>query len=88
MYIYKNKYGVIIVTNKQPDSDTQYLEIEHLPQGEGKLCTDFETVWYEPWPEEKVAPTEAPLEAKLKASNDRIEFLEDCIAEMAQIVYS
>lgn len=32
-------------------------------------------------------PVQVPFEIQLKAVSDRQEFLEDCIAEMAQIVY-
>lgn len=83
MYVYKIGESVIVST-KKPDGD--YLEVDKLPDGDGKLCTDLKTIWYAPWPEEP--PKEAPIESKLRAQQDRIDFLEDCIAEMAQIVYS
>ncbi len=47
------------------------------------------------WVEGGEAPVSVPLEptetevlqAKLKASNDYMDFLEECVVEMAQIVY-
>lgn len=40
------------------------------------------------WVGDRYIPTvEIPLEMKVKAQQDRIDFLEDCLAEMAMIVY-
>lgn len=83
MYVYIVD-GVALITNMRPNSP--FLEINELPKGEGKLCTDLKTVWYEPLPEKE--PPQVPIEAKFNAQQERLEFLEDCIAEMAQIIYS
>lgn len=83
-YIYKNSYGLVVVSNKEP-SDRPFLITESFPEGNGKLCTDFETFWFEPYKENVITPT---LDPTIKVLSDRQEFLEDCIAEMSVKVYS
>lgn len=83
MYLYFDKYHNLSISNKKPDSP--FLEVASLPGGDGKLCTDLETVWREPYPEEP--RPEIPVDIQIKAVTERQDFLEDCIAEMAMKVY-
>lgn len=77
----------VICSNKKPTDNQEYLELSVLPFGSGKLCTDLKTVWYEDKAKVEV-PIEIPIDLKLKAQQERIDFLEDCIVEMAQIIYA
>ena len=67
---------------------------EELPEGDGPLmCTEDGTLYRGPIPQEPALPPDPMEEIKIlkqqvKAASDQNEFLEDCIAEMAEIVYA
>lgn len=74
------------------------MEVETIPPGEGILMTDLKTLWWEPLPEPEPGPENSitleelqeenkMLKAQLQAQVDRSDFIEDCIAEMATVVY-
>lgn len=77
-----------------PFDDRPYITVEELPEGDGPLmCTEDGTLYRGPIPQEPVLPPDPMEEIKilkqqLKAASDQNEFLEDCIAEMAGIVYA
>lgn len=90
--------ALLIYDPSQIPSGEPTMEVETIPPGEGILMTDLKTLWWEPLPEPEPEP-ENPitleelqeenklLRAQLQASVDRSEFIEDCIAEMATVVY-
>lgn len=84
IYVYLDD-GNTVCSNVKPD-DREYLVVNEIPSGSGKLCTDLKTVWREPVvvEESKVHPS---IELQIKALADRQDFLEDVIAEMATEVY-
>ena len=64
--------------------------VETLPEGDtcDYLYRDGEFV-YDPLPEEKPPIDETELlKAQVKALSERNDFMEDCIAEMATLVYA
>lgn len=77
-----------------PFDDRPYITVDELPEGDGPLmCTEDGTLYRGPIPQEPVIPPNPMDEIKLlkqqlKAASDQNEFLEDCIAEMAEIVYA
>lgn len=77
-----------------PFDDRPYITVEELPEGDGPLmCTEDGTLYRGPIPQEPVLPPDPMEEIKLlkqqlKAASDQNDFLEDCIAEMAGIVYA
>ena len=77
-----------------PFNDRPYITTDVLPEGDGPLmCTEDGTLYRGPIPQDSVLPTDPMAEIKLlkqqlKAASDQNEFLEDCIAEMAEIVYA
>lgn len=77
-----------------PIEDRPYITIETLPEGDGPLmCTEDGTLYRGPIPKKPVLPPDPMEEIKLlkqqlKAASDQNDFLEDCIAEMAGIVYA
>lgn len=77
-----------------PIEDRPYITIETLPEGDGPLmCTEDGTLYRGPIPQKPVLPPDPMEEIKLlkqqlKAASDQNDFLEDCIAEMAGIVYA
>lgn len=92
-YIYK-KDGYMIVSNTKPVDDRPYITVDELPEGDGPLmCTEDGTLYRGPVPQDPV-PLPDPMEEikllkqQLKAASDQNDFLEDCIAEMAGIVYA
>lgn len=73
----------------------KYLTVESIPEGTGMLMCDSEKIWYETLPEPEKEITIADLQqenkllkAQLKAQTERSDFIEDCIAEMAEVVYN
>lgn len=77
-----------------PIPDYPYIVVEQLPEGDGPLmCTEDGTLYRGTIPQEP-APIPDPMEEikllkqQLKAASDQNDFLEDCIAEMAGIVYA
>lgn len=99
LYIGRHKTGVAIIydTREQATQEqgSSYLEVESLPPGDGILMTDLKTLWWEgvpPKPENPITLEELQkenkmLKAQLQAQVDRSDFIEDCIAEMATVVY-
>ena len=86
-----NDYTLI---SASPITDYPYIVVEQLPEGDGPLmCTEDGTLYRGTIPEEP-APIPDPMEEidllkkQLKAASDQNDFLEDCIAEMAGIVYA
>ena len=86
-----NDYTLI---SASPITDYPYIVVEQLPEGDGPLmCTEDGTLYRGTIPEEP-APIPDPmdeidlLKKQLKAASDQNDFLEDCIAEMAGIVYA
>ena len=77
-----------------PFDDRPYITVEELPEGDGPLmCTEDGTLYRGPIPQEPVLPPDPMeeidlLKKQLKAASDQNDFLEDCIAEMAGIVYA
>lgn len=77
-----------------PFEDRPYITVEELPEGDGPLmCTEDGTLYRGPIPQEPVLPPDPMEEIKLlkqqlKAASDQNDFLEDCITEMAEIVYA
>lgn len=77
-----------------PFDDRPYITVEELPEGDGPLmCTEDGTLYRGPVPQDPVLPPDPMEEIKLlkqqlKAASDQNDFLEDCIAEMAGIVYA
>lgn len=77
-----------------PITDHPYIVVEEIPEGDGPLmCTEDGTLYRGPIPQEPVLPPDPMDEIKilkqqLKAASDQNDFLEDCIAEMAAIVYA
>ena len=77
-----------------PFDDRPYITVEDLPEGDGPLmCTEDGTLYRGPIPQETVLPPDPMEEIKilkqqLKAASDQNDFLEDCIAEMAGVVYA
>ena len=92
VYIYKK--DKTIVSNNPPVDDIPYITVDELPEGDGPLmCTEDGTLYRGPIPQEPVAPPDPMAEIKLlkqqlQAASDQNDFLEDCIAEMAEIVYA
>ena len=97
-YIAGNELGRAVVFTDEMEIKKRYKKyiiVEKLPEGDGFLMCDSNTIWYEPFPEEKKEITVADLiqenkllKAQLKAQTDRSDFIEDCIAEMAGVVYN
>lgn len=83
-----------IILGFAPFEDRPYITVEELPEGDGPLmCTEDGTLYRGPIPQEPVLPPDPMEEIKIlkqqvKAASDQNEFLEDCIAEMAEIVYA
>lgn len=82
-----------VVSMVEP-TDHPYFIVDELPEGEGALMVEGETLCRVPIfieePNNPFAIVEAEnklLKAQLKAQTDRFDFLEDCLAEMAMIVY-
>ena len=77
-----------------PFDDRPYITVDELPEGDGPLmCTEDGTLYRGLVPQEPVLPPDPMEEIKilkqqLKAASDQNDFLEDCIAEMAEIVYA
>ena len=75
------------------------MEVETIPPGKGLLMTDLSSLWWEEVPPQPEPEPENPitleelqkenkmLKAQLQAQVDRSDFIEDCIAEMATVVY-
>lgn len=77
-----------------PFEDRPYITVEELPEGDGPLmCTEDGTLYRGPILQKPVIPHNPMdeidlLKQQLKAASDQNDFLEDCIAEMAEIVYA
>ena len=86
----KNKNDDALIS-MYPFNNIPYKEVESLPEGPGIICITADGVVYlRPLPD---LITEEQNEIKLlkqqlQAASDQNDFLEDCIAEMAEIVYA
>lgn len=95
-YLVKTKYGGVRLQYSLPEPGEFYITVDELPAGDGPLhitedgrlirlsapASSFdgeETV-------DLVAENKL-LKAQLQAQTERSDFLEDCIAEMATVVY-
>lgn len=91
-YVTKSNYDdyAIIYTNKQDaiDSHRPYFLIDSIPGGSGVLKTDGNKVWRDDTKPVTNIDTITLLQAQLKAQTERSDFIEDCIAEMAGVVYN
>lgn len=80
--------GWAVIPDSMPIPDTfPFIDIEV----DGQVVISIEPGVVpepEPVPEPVVPPSNELLAAQVQATNDRQDFLEDCIAEMAQIIYS
>ena len=91
----KNQNAIIYYTEKEAiDSNKKYITVNELPEGSGILKTDSISVWYDNNDDVHVDPIthlqqeNKFLKAQLKAQTERSDFIEDCIAEMAGVVYN
>lgn len=77
-----------------PFEDRPYITTDELPEGDGPLMCTVDGILYRgSIPQEPTTPPDPMDEIKLlkqqlKAASDQNDFLEDCIAEMAGIVYA
>lgn len=79
------KNGFCCFASFKPEGVVDFVEIDTMPEGEGPFTIKDGAVIKE---EHINRPSiDAPLETKIQAQQDRIDFLEDCIAEMASIIY-
>lgn len=91
MYIYKNSSGDFKIRSGDPEKGiVEFIAISHIPY---KKIVDIDfksgTILYsEDAPTELETPKGVTLSPGLQALVDRQEFLEDCIAEMASVIYS
>ena len=82
------------IVSVEPFEDRPYITTDVLPEGDGPLmCTEDGTLYRGPIPQDPVIPPNPMdeidlLKKQLKAASDQNDFLEDCIAEMAEIVYA
>lgn len=94
MRLLKNgENGFILHSNTDLGEPTNYTTIPPSPGvGYHPIVQNGEITWvFEPSLEERCAILENEkklLESKLQAATDRADFIEDCIAEMAMVVYS
>lgn len=86
IYTFRNHNGLLGLATEEPDN---YLKkYDSYPIGEGTLfILPDGTLIRSVIKEEGNTPVEIPIEAQVKALSDRQDFIEDCIAEMAMIVY-
>lgn len=89
-YITKTINNLAIVHSAIPDEP--YIAVDSLPDGDGILCFDEDGNLIKRNTNQMYqASTDSVvdfLKQQLKAASDQNEFLEDCIAEMAEIVYA
>lgn len=89
-YVAKKDDGTaIIYTSYDSIKSTglPFFETDNLPKGKGIFKTDLNTIWLEPYPTRQPDP-ETLLRNMIKTLSDRADFIEDCIAEMAGVVYN
>lgn len=89
-YVYKNKSGGWSIS-VEPPKGVEYHEFDSIPDGDGAVYYRDGKLYREPIPKAQ-EPLDEPIEVKLlkaqlKAQTERSDFLEDCIAEMATVVY-
>lgn len=96
MFAYHNKFGITVVSPELPEGVSAFVTFEDFPaEGGVPLLLDGELHFVAPTPppEKKGDPVEQLqaenrlLKAQLQAQSDRADFVEDCIAEMAMVVY-
>lgn len=94
-YLVRTKYGGVRVQYSVPDPNESYVIVDELPSGDGLLhITENGEVIRLPIPvSDQIEKPFNPilenklLKAQLQAQTERSDFLEDCLAEMATIVY-
>lgn len=87
----RNGYGILttnIETAPEFLKQYPYFEVENFTPEEGVLMCDSTNKTY--WYVKQETPTEPvdTVQVQIQALSDQQEFLEDCIAEMAEIVYA
>lgn len=95
MYAYLNRLGVTVVSVELPDDIVNYVEFDEIPEGGGiPQLEDGRVIFVQPEtleapvdPVEELQAENKMLKAQLQAQTDRSDFIEDCIAEMAMVVY-
>lgn len=88
--------GLVALTQAQRDLVLQHNGFVALSQGEhGETTVEADTEAWEQWkaaqaalPPRKPAPTVEELEAKITALTTSNAMLEDCLVEMAGVVYA
>ena len=98
MYVIEHN-GTLSIWNIKPSEEylkeSRWFEYTDKIEGEGELCVDFYNKRI--WRERKNKLTNIVgqlqqenklLKAQLKAQTERSDFIEDCIAEMAGVVYN
>lgn len=104
MYIGRLDDGRAIVFGDEyyaKESGGEYSEFDEIPNGSGLLKTDLVTLWWEaapaPTPEpppvvvlsnEELTKENNQLKAELQATTETQAFQEECLVEMAGIVYA
>lgn len=85
LYVQRFKSGVAKISPTKPKNDDPYLMIESLPPIDGhyELTEDMELV---PVGNLKVE-SHVSLESQIQALSTYQDFLEECIIEMAQVIY-
>ncbi len=102
-YIIRSKSGIAVVYYRLEEVkklNLPYRSFSSLPEGDGVLMVNpsLTNLWWEklpdPTPIEKPSPSPEELQlenkllkAQLQAQTERSDFIEDCIAEMATMVY-
>lgn len=82
--------GRILSVTRPKYAPSYAPRVETLPEGNtcDYLYRDGEFI-YDPLPEEKMPIDETELlKAQVKALSERNDFMEDCIAEMATLIYA
>ena len=98
MYVV-NHNGTLSIWSMKPSEEylkeSNWFEYADKIEGEGELCVDFynKKIWRER--KNKVANAIGQLQqenkflkAQVQAQTERSDFIEDCIAEMAGVVYN
>lgn len=84
-----NNFAIIYTEEKDAkQTNKPYFQIESLPSGIGVLKTDGKKIWRDQIEYKKEPDVLTLLKAQLKAQTERSDFIEDCIAEMAGVVYN
>jgi hypothetical protein len=99
-YIVKLPSGVAKISVAKPKDGTDYFTVDELPEGDGAIMVGSNNQLYlqpqgipdsEPTDSERIATLEAEnanLKAQTALQSEQLTFLEDCILEMGDVVYS